>query len=179
MDEEKFWSLIESCVNNGHNVNSSSVIEHYNKISAACGQLSQADLKEFLSIFYRLREHARSSQLAQAAFIFSHGEMDDETVDVFLTGLIMRGREFYLGCLENPESTLLSMECSQDFQMQMYSGVNIAFQQLAQDMGWNYGIAVASVAENLALMKMGIREQQSIEEIVRQEMPSLFMKYWQ
>lgn len=177
MDEEKFWSLIESCVKRDHSLNSSSVVEHYNEISAACGHLSQPDLKEFLSIFYRLREQARNSQLAQAAFIFSHGQMDDETVDVFLTGVIMHGRELYLGCLESPESTLLSMECPQE--LQMYAGINIAFQQLDQDMGWNYGSAVASSAENLALMKTGIRDQQSIEEIVRQEMPGLFMKYWQ
>lgn len=179
MDEERFWSLIESCVKRDHSMSSSSVVEHYNEISAACGHLSQPDLKELLSIFYRLREQARNSQLAQAAFIFSHGEMVDETVDVFLTGVIMHGREFYLGCLESPESTLLSMECPQDLQMQMYDGINIAFQQLGQDMGWNYGSAVASVAEDLALMKKGIREQHSIEEIVRQEMPGLFMKYWQ
>ena len=177
MNEEQFWSLIESCVKRDHSVNSSRVVEHYNAISAACGHLSQPDLKEFHSIFYRLREQARTSPLIEAAFIFSHGQMDDETVDVFLTGVIMHGREFYLGCLESPESTLLSMECPQE--LQMYAGINIAFQQLDQDMGWNYVISVASPTENLALMKTGIREQKSIEEIVRQEMPSLFMKCWQ
>lgn len=176
MDEEKFWSLIESCVKKDHGVSSSSVVEHYNQISAACGNLSQSELKEFHSIFYRLREQVRTSPLTQAAFIFSHGQMDDETVDVFLTGVIMHGREFYLSCLERPESTLLSMECPQE--LQMYDGINIAFQQLDQVMGWNYGISVASPAENLALIKTGIREQQSIEEIVRQKMPGLFLKYW-
>ncbi|MDQ5936518.1 MAG: hypothetical protein QG574_3854 [Cyanobacteriota bacterium erpe_2018_sw_21hr_WHONDRS-SW48-000092_B_bin.40] len=60
MNEEKFWNLIESCVKKEQNVGSSSVIEHYNKISAALALLSQPELNEFVSIFYRIREQTRN-----------------------------------------------------------------------------------------------------------------------
>lgn len=176
MNEEKFWSLIESCARKDHDLSSISVVEHYNSFSASLGHLSQPDLDEFVSIFYRLREQARSSQIAQAAFILAHGEIVDDSVNVFLTGVIMHGREFYLRCLEKPESTLLSMECPQE--LQMYAPIYSAFEDLQQNRCGNSGISSASCADDLSLIRNGIQVNLCTEDLVRQEMPRLFKKYW-
>lgn len=174
MNEVKFWDLIESCAESLHDGNA--IVRHFNKISAAFGHLSESELKEFLSIFYLLREQLRSSQLAQAAFILAHGMMVDDSVNVILTGVIMHGREFYRGCLESPESTLLSM--ADPHELQNYGSINIDFDQLHQNMGWNYGIPVASCADDLAMMKRGVQDQKGVEEILRHEMPRLFKRCW-
>lgn len=174
MNETKFWSIIESCAEKLNDGNA--IVDHYNKISAASGCLPEQELKEFLSIFYRLREQLRCSKLAQAAFIFAHGDMVDDSLNIILTGVIMHGREFYRGCLEYPELTLLSMDFPQE--LQMYGAINIAFEQFHQSKGWNFGIPVPSCADDLALIKKGIQDQKAIEEILRQEMPALFKRCW-
>lgn len=173
MNEEKFWKLIESCVVKGPSACISSLIEHYNRISATLGHLSLPELTEFVSIFYRMRDQARSVQMAQAAFIFSHGLTDGDTVDGFLTGVIMQGRRVYVGCLQNPESTILSLEWPKD--LMMYAFINIAFEEMHKNI---FGNSDNSLVPYNATLDEYAQDPRCTENFIKLEMPKLFNKYW-
>ncbi|MDQ5936517.1 MAG: hypothetical protein QG574_3853 [Cyanobacteriota bacterium erpe_2018_sw_21hr_WHONDRS-SW48-000092_B_bin.40] len=88
----------------------------------------------------------------------------------------MHGRRFYIGCLQSPESTLLSMECPQE--LTMYAPIDIAFEQMQQDMSGNSGNSIVPYAEDLALLKKSNQDPKCVEDMVKLEMPRLFRKYW-
>lgn len=195
MNQEKFWAIIKTTIENYHHTMAS----YLEELAFQLEMLPKEEVALWENYFDAYMELANKEKLWAGAFILNKGECSDDHFDTFRAWLISMGEDYYFEILEHVDN-LADLIVSQPehyvarFEEIMYVGQDVLMAKFsrndskidAEEAYFDYleDNSLSQVEQNVLYHQITYDRNMDAEwdehtvKHLKPELPKLFAKYW-